>query len=366
MTTTSGKTQRQTHDRIAIVMPTWVGDSCMATPTLRALRQTYPSAEITMISRPVIKELIAGGGGEHAPWVDDFIQVSKRGHDDSHSRLGLTKVCRARKFDLAVLLTNSFWSAAVMRMAGVKRIVGYNRDARSWLLTDRLSVPMEAGKRKPISAVDYYLTLAQYLDADDSSPIEPSPTMELHVSPAEATLASQLWTAIGLSTSHPTLVINSNAATDPRRLWPEERVAELAKRTATELDWQVLLHCGPTERESSARIAAEVADRRVASMGVWKDLPIGLSKAVMQQADLVVSTDSGPRHIAVALNRQVIALLGPIDPAWTQTYNQPEILLRGSSTNKEPVMADISVDEVFEAIRSAVSVRHQFQDRSAA
>jgi heptosyltransferase II len=53
----------------------------------------------------------------------------------------------------------------------------------------------------------------------------------------------------------------------------------------------------------------------------------GLSKALMAQADLVISTDSGPRHIAAAFDRPLITLFGPTDPAWSRTYNQPEVVI---------------------------------------
>ena len=63
-------------------------------------------------------------------------------------------------------------------------------------------------------------------------------------------------------------------------------------------------------------------------MGQIDDIPIGLSKAVLEHANVVLSTDSGPRHMAVALNNKVVSLFGPTDPNNTQTYNQPETILR--------------------------------------
>jgi heptosyltransferase-2 len=115
-----------------------------------------------------------------------------------------------------------------------------------------------------------------------------------------------------------------------------------------------LLHCGPKERESANRIVSELQHPSIASMGIWEDLPIDLSKAVLRRADLVVSTDSGPRHMAVALNRPVVTLFGPTDPAWTHTYNRPEALLK--SQKPQSVMADISVDEVFSAVVAQIDL----------
>ena len=62
-------------------------------------------------------------------------------------------------------------------------------------------------------------------------------------------------------------------------------------------------------------------------MGRFDDLPLGLSKALIERSRLVVSTDSGPRHIAVAMNKPVVSLFGSIDPGLTRSYNIPETIL---------------------------------------
>ncbi len=332
--------------RLCIMMPTWIGDACMATPTLRAIRGAYPTTEITMISRPVIQELIEDSWAPGKPWVDDYVLVTKGGSPTSNSRLGLTYTTRARQFDMAILLSNSLWSAAAMRLAGVRRIIGFNRDARGWLLTDRVPVPRAGGKRTPISAIDYYLQLARWLgcDIEDRS-------MQLSVCPSDVQSADQLWRQLSFSSSLPTLVINSNAATDPKRIWPAASVARVALQVAQEFKWQVLLHCGPQERDVANQLATELKHPLIGSMGVMDKLPIGLSKAVLRRAAVVLSTDSGPRHLAVAQNRRVITLYGPTDPAWTTTYNQPETAICPAADDPNLAkMADISVDRVFAAI----------------
>jgi ADP-heptose:LPS heptosyltransferase len=81
-------------------------------------------------------------------------------------------------------------------------------------------------------------------------------------------------------------------------------------------------------------------------MGVASDLPIGLTKAVLERAGLVLTSDSGPRHIAVALNRPVISLFGPTDPAATQTFNTPEVLLTPEASDS---MQEIALEKVLQA-----------------
>lgn len=332
---------------IAVLMPTWIGDACMATPTLRSLHRQFPDARITAISRALIREVIDGAWGHDSPWIHDWLFFEKHKRQGKLTRFGLVRAMRERKFDAVVLLTNSLWSAAVARFSGARKVVGYDRDLRGMLLTDGLPVPREGGQLKPISAIDYYLELASWLGGD-----KVNKSMQLGISDADNLLCEQLWTQVGFDSGTPTIVLNSNAATSSPRIWPADKVGELALRIASELECQVLLHCGPQEREVAGRIAAEANHPRIASMGeLGKHLPIGLTKAVMSRARLVVTSDSGPRHIAVAFNRPVISLFGPTDPSWTTTYNRPEVTISAGPTRD---MRGIVVGQVFESVREQV------------
>ncbi len=348
---------------LCIVLPTWVGDACMATPTLRAIRQAFPDSKIVGVMRPVVRDVLEHAWGSAAPWLDEALLYSKKSGPETCSRWGLVGQIRRRGVDVGVLLTNSLWSAAVMRMARVPRIVGYRRDARGWLLSDSLAVPRDGKKLKPISPVDYYLELAAYLggQVDDRA-------MQLGTSSQDQQRADRLWDECGFSCDIPTIGINCGAATGTTRLWPEQHVRDLAQRLASELDLQVLLHCGPGEREGCNRLATAIGHPRVASMGCMDQLPIGLSKAALGRCAVVVSTDSGPRHLAVALNRPVVALYGPTDPAWTPTYNRPEMALAESLACRpcyqspcplkhHRCMQDLSVERVLAAVRALLVPR---------
>src|ERR1700733_825201 len=123
------------EQKILVVQPNWVGDAVMATPTLRALRALYPSAHISYLMRRYVKPLYAG-----MPWADQLITY-RTGKTRAKAGKGLFELAarlRGAKFDLAILLPNSFKTALICKMATIDRIVGYDRDGRSFLLTDRL------------------------------------------------------------------------------------------------------------------------------------------------------------------------------------------------------------------------------------
>jgi heptosyltransferase II len=340
--------------KLAVFMPNWVGDAVMATPTLRALSKRMENGgSLVGVMQPVVAQLLSG-----TPWFTDQINFRKRGWS---SRLRLALQLRAARPDAILLLTNSLWTAVVAKLAGVKRRIGYARDGRGWLLTDSLPALKKSGKFTPVPAVDYYLQLASYLgcEIDDRR-------VSVAVEAADEQLAIRLWDQLRFQAERPLVVINSSGAWGAAKLWPADHVEQLARRLVDNHPWQVLLHCGPAEREAADAVASRINHSRVQSMGRADQLPIGLTKAVMARAAAVVSTDSGPRHIAVALDRPVIGLFGPTDPAWTRTYNVPEMELglhmacRGCWKKSCPLehnrcMRDLGIETVYGAVVTAIS-----------
>jgi heptosyltransferase-2 len=164
--------------RILVVQPSWVGDAVMAVPTLRALRLRYPNAEISYLMKRYVKPLYAG-----MPYADRLITY-RTGKTKAKAGKGkffeLAARLRTAKFDMAVLLPNSFKAALICRMAKIKRVVGYDRDGRGFLLSDRLLAPKENGKFVPSPIIKYYLGLASYLGASARDL-----KMELFVTPSE-------------------------------------------------------------------------------------------------------------------------------------------------------------------------------------
>src|SRR5687768_2461756 len=130
-------------------MPSWIGDAVMATPALRLIRSALPGAFIGALARPGIDQVLAGST------FFDELHV-----EHSTGVLGpkfIAAKLRPRRYESALLLTNSFSTALIARIAGIPRRVGYARDARSLLLTDRLHAPKRPdGRYAPIPAVTYY------------------------------------------------------------------------------------------------------------------------------------------------------------------------------------------------------------------
>src|SRR5262245_18993303 len=123
--------------RIVVIMPNWLGDAVMATPFLRALRTLYPTAHLATIARPIAVPVLEG-----LPFVDE-IHVADR-KNEAPRRAGL----RSRRFDLGILLRNSFRSAWTLFRGGVPRRVGYRRGWRGPLLTDSILPVMRTAEQR--------------------------------------------------------------------------------------------------------------------------------------------------------------------------------------------------------------------------
>ncbi|MGC6444698.1 MAG: glycosyltransferase family 9 protein [Rubripirellula sp.] len=300
-------------------MPNWIGDACMATPMLFALRARYPDSRITLLCRPVIGELLSSLNSSGSNLFDESIIWGSHAGADSIGRMGLIRRMRRAKFDYGIMLPGSLWTGVAMWLGGAKERIGYARDCRRPFLTHPIEVPRQNGKYQPISAIDYYLKLTSPLGCSAEER-----EMKLAISSEDLAERKRHWYALRLSAKRRTLLINSNAATDPTRCWSVSRLAKLAQHVIDNSDWQIVVHCGPKERSQADWIANTLKNERVVSMGSLQELPITVSKQVISGVDLVLTTDSGPRHIAVALNKVVISLFGPTEPAWTRTYNVPE------------------------------------------
>jgi heptosyltransferase II len=215
-----------------------------------------------------------------------------------------------------VLLPNSFRVAAMAWLAEIPRRIGYVRYARDWLLTDRLSYPREARNRRiPTPIVESYLQLARRLGC----PVD-SIQVELCTTSQDEAAADRAWVSLGLSIGEPVVCLNTGGAYGPAKNWPIPYFAQLARRLTEETGAWVLILCGPNERESARETVYLANHPRVVSLAD-QTLGIGLTKACIRRAALLITTDSGPRHFAAAFHTPVITLFGPTHIAWTRTHH---------------------------------------------
>ena len=304
--------------RIAVFCPNLVGDSVMATPTLRALRRGFPGARIVGIMKPAVAATLAG-----SPRIDEVI-LSDPKSSDRHRRFPMVvRKLRAGRFDLAVLLPNSIRAALMARLGGIERSVGYARGGRGLLLTDRLRAPKDdRGRFVPVPIVEYYLGLARHLGAAIDSM-----ACELFMTFEEESATDRAWRRLGIDGGEPVVCLNTGGAFGPSKNWPMEHFATLARLLIEAMPVRVLVLCGPDERSNARAIVDRVGDPRVLSLAD-EAVSIGLTKGSVRRSRLLVTTDSGPRHFAAGFGVPVVSLFGPTRIAWTRTHHPLAIHLQ--------------------------------------
>lgn len=298
-------------ERIIVYLPNWVGDAVMFTPTVRAIRRRFAQADITLLGRANPAAVLTPN-----PWCDEIIV------DDGNIRM-VIKALRKKSFDLAVLGPNSFRSALVCRLAKVKRRVGYARDARRWLLTDKIIPPKDkSGRFAIIPAIDYYLALAEYIGC----PIDDK-RMELSISPSDSRHAQSLLEKAGLRADRPIILMNPGASYGSAKMYPAERFAAVADMLIDRRGAQIILNAAPSERPIATAVQETMKHPLCINLAEEEN-SIGLVKALTARSDLMITNDTGPRHVAAALGVPVVTIFGPTNPAWTDIHYSRERIVR--------------------------------------
>lgn len=141
--------------KILVRTTNWVGDAVMSIPALHAIRTRFPKAHISILARAWVADLYA-----REPFADRVIPLTTgRGAGDLTGKWRVAQSLRRDGFDCAILLQNAFEAALIAWMAGIPRRIGYDRDGRGLLLTDRIRPP--APGEIPRHERFYYLAMLQ-------------------------------------------------------------------------------------------------------------------------------------------------------------------------------------------------------------
>ena len=338
--------------KIGLFLPNWIGDAVMATPAMRAIRSHFSHSEIVAVLRPYVADVIAG-----LDLADRVLAFDPRGSDRAMRGRQILQTLRRERLDLAVLFPNSLRTAGMVWLAGAKRRVGIARDGRSLLLTD--AIPPKSRKR-PHPVIDEYLRIAAHLGCTGLTR-----NMELAVLPQDEAQLHAFWKRHERSLPGRGVVcLNPGGAFGSSKHWPNEHFALLARRIAREKNKTVLVLCGPAERIEARAIVKMAADPHVVTAADGP-LSLGFTKAAVRSAELLVTTDSGPRHFAPPFGVRVVTLFGPTHIAWSETFyvRAAHVQLKvdcGPCQEREcPLvhhrcMRDLSVERVFSAACDAL------------
>lgn len=331
--------------RILIRGVNWVGDAIMTTPAVAAVRENFPDAHIAVLAKKWVAPVYA----EH-PAVDEVIVLDKDGpHKGIKGLFRIAGEIRKKRFDLAVLFQNAIEAALIVRLAGVPVRMGYDTDARGFLLNRKVKLRPED---KKIHETEYYLRILTRsgLKGEWSKPV-------FHLSPDAVQQALNVLKDVGIPADSFILGLAPGAAYGPAKQWPAERYAAAADRILEEKNGSAVIFGSKGEAQVAETLQNHMT-RRVVNLAGETDLTT--AAALIKTCGLFLTNDSGLMHMAAAVDAPIVAIFGSTNPETTSPADGRFIMIRREvecspclkPTCEQPshkCMELVTVDDVVEA-----------------
>lgn len=316
----------------------------MAAPVIYLLKKHWPKTRLTLFGLPSTLALF-----EQDPHVDARIVLEKKSSTKEQ-----VKLLKEQSFDCGVLLTNSFSSAAIFYRANIPMRIGFKKDMRSWLLTHSEHLPDKNAKEHQIKT---YQRLLKVLGIEDRA------MPELFLTQDEKMWADH-YIKEKIKFDEITLIgINPSAAFGPSKCWPANRFRQVATKLLQDKK-NHLIFLGDASTFDNNEQMCNGLER---SFNLAGKTGIRQLMALINKCDLFLTNDSGPMHIACALQVPVIALFGSTSPEITGPYNKglylrKKVFCSPCFKRECPIdfrcMKSISVNEVYQ------TTLHQLQQNS--
>jgi len=330
--------------KIVVRVPNWIGDTILALPSILSLGKNFPQAEIWVLSKAWVKDILSPDlpvSGLIALPQDNGISGLRRA----------VRELREQTFDLSLLLTNSFASALLFRLAEIPKRWGYSSDGRRFLLTKSVRLRDEEPAHHQ---VEHYLHLLSGLGLK----IFP-PDIRLTVTAEEKAEARDRLFRAGIDLKRPLVLLNPGAFYGQAKRWPAERFGRVASLLQKDKGAEAAI-IGSAEEVGIAEAAVSSLMKKPVVFSGQTTLRQLLG--LISQASLFVTNDSGPMHMANALRVPVVAVFGPTDPLVTRPFHQPFTIFKKDTPcwpcyyRKCPYdhrcLTAISADEVAEAAKT--------------
>ena len=340
--------ERYAKVNILIVKLSAIGDVIHTLPSLAALRSLYPEAHITWVVEEAAADIV-----KNHPYLNHVI-VSQRkswSKDFKNSKIikplfnmhSLIKELRQRPYDLVIDFHGLFKSSIIVFLSSGKRKLGYDslQELSGLFLNEKIQEDMNK------HAVDRYLDFPRYLGAKTDN-IE----FVLSQSNDAEAKAQILMNKYNLDDNN-FIAINPIAYWDTK-LWDDDNFARLADLIKNNLKMNVVFT--GSEKSIIEGITTKMKTKGINLGGQTNLLELAY---LYKKARFVITTDSGPMHLAAAMGKPVVALFGPTDPARTGPYGEGHIIVRAGLPcspcflKKCPTrkcMQDISPEQVFAVI----------------
>lgn len=284
--------------RLLLVNLNYLGDALFTTPALATLRARFPQATLDVLAGERAAAILSGN-----PHIDRLL--TRPPHGGAGRAATLARTLHAGRYDGVVLFQSTFSNAALVWANRVPIRIGFAQDGCRPFLTHAV-----APRHPEEHVVDAYTRLASAW-GEPGPPPEDAHRLTIRVSPADHDFAEDFLIRHEVAPPVVGLVVG---ATRPQKCWPEEYFARLADKLWDSAGVCSVLLGGPDEGEAAQRIMSEARSPLVSAVGVTTEKQLA---ALVSRLGVVVSGDTGPLHIATAVQTPTVAIFGSTDPAET-------------------------------------------------
>jgi ADP-heptose:LPS heptosyltransferase len=318
-----------------------LGDVVLSLPALRAIRERFPGAKITVAVGKTGAEIIDLSGYADRTLIVDRVALRDGFLPFSIFQIfKLVRDVRSRQFDFVIDLHSLSETNLLGFLSGASHRLYSRRPGRSldFLSNFQPRPPLEDGRQKR-HLVDRYLDVLLPLGINNAHRLP-----QLRTRPANDQAIEQILRKAKADSGAPLVGLFPGAG-HPSRRWPLAGFADLAEFLIRNDQVRLLVFIGPEEEG----LISEIRKLFPASAVVLERLTIGQLASALARLAVLVSNDTGPMHIAAAVGTPVVLLLDKRAPV---TY----VPLGGRhQTLYNKLITDITVEEVYEAARSALS-----------
>jgi len=296
----------RTPERILIARTDRLGDLVLSTPVIKNIRDYFPRSRISFLCRPYTREVLEGN-----PWLDEVIIYDKYGKDKSFAAsLRFAESLRKKRFDLALILHPTLRMHLLTFLAAIPVRAGWKWSKGSFLLNRGFRHLKHKGQKHEL---EYNLDLLRGLGI----PVE-TKTMYFPLKKESQDRIKELLQSRGVGDKDLLIVLHP-AASCPSRRWPIAHFSLLSGFLQKDLKVKIAVISTEKEKDQTEQLLRD--HREMVDLRGRLDVS-GLG-ALLDRADLLIANDSGPVHIAAALDTPVISIFSRNDPGLSPRRWQP-------------------------------------------
>ncbi len=346
--------------RILIRGTNWVGDAVISIPAMREIRRIFPDAHISLLVRPWVRDIYAA-----VEFVDEILEYDKIGiHRGWAGLRRLIADLKGRRFDLAFLLQNAFEAAFIAWCARIPERIGYARDGRSLLLTHACEIDPSV---RQVHQAYYYLGILYSLGLLNRRPWdqpEYSLPINIGIRDVDRSAAREMLRSGGVHEGQIIIGINPGASYGEAKRWFPDRYAGVADALAQQYGAQVVIFGSSNDLPVAQEVAARMEHPSLMLAG---QTTLGQLMGLIKECHLLITNDSGPMHLAAALDVPQLALFGSTSEILTGPLSRNAVVVKHPVEcnpcflRKCPIdfrcMKGISVQQVIGAAQEKLELR---------